>query len=70
MNELLENESRDGRLKPCPFCGGEAYLYLYCEGVDHSVGCSKCYFHRDEFNSDNEAIEAWNKRIEPEKETE
>lgn len=58
------------KLKPCPFCGGEAIIIheafrknIY--GVDvigTAIGCDNCnaqMFYRDK----EEAIEAWNKRI-------
>ena len=52
------------KLKPCPFCGGEAKLY---SGIGYAVvGCKKedcqgsacCY----KYNSKKEAIEHWNTR--------
>lgn len=50
-------------LKPCPFCGGEAKVSCgsnYCE-----VYCIKC-FGRVEQNGIDEAIEAWERRVENE----
>jgi Lar family restriction alleviation protein len=46
-------------LKPCPFCGGEAYApdrttWLRCR----ECGCETNYFETLE-----EAIEAWNRRF-------
>ena len=54
-------------LKPCPFCGGEARLFVN-GGV--RVICSKCYastrIMSDEIEYDSNAvetvIEAWNRR--------
>lgn len=55
------------KLKPCPFCGGEAHLsnwtdqaYVWCEcGVKTEV-----YLHS---GCVDKAIEAWNRRAEPER---
>ena len=54
-------------LKPCPFCGGEARLFVN-GGV--RVICPKCYastrIMSDEIEYDNSAVEtvveAWNRR--------
>lgn len=59
-------------LKPCPFCGGKAHLFV-SEGV--RVLCPKCgattkilvdgiTAHRVEGNAVKAVIEAWNKRVE------
>ena len=57
-------------LKPCPFCGGEAYIrehtriakprrYTYFR-----VGCEECGLRFPKFSETiAEAIEAWNRRI-------
>lgn len=58
-------------LKPCPFCGGEAKLYV-SDGV--SVKCPKCraqsrietdYYNGFEIRSGatNRVIDAWNRRV-------
>ena len=57
-------------LKPCPFCGGEAFtvenLY-YCEpgrvGL-WTVECNGCHATTFEYDSEQEAIEAWDRRAE------
>ena len=49
------------KLRECPFCGGEAECYeLILEGW--LCGCKKCgvAFHK---LTEEEAIEAWNKRV-------
>ena len=52
------------KLKPCPFCGGEAELYeddcsskfyVCCE----ACGCSTALHWREEY-----VIEVWNRRVE------
>jgi Lar family restriction alleviation protein len=54
-------------LKPCPFCGGEAFLYVETlPTIGHewaTVKCWKCQ-SRIERPHRNEAIAAWNTRAE------
>ena len=48
------------KLKPCPFCGGEAEV----EGERiFWVSCQKCWVETSSFNTLEEAIEAWNRRV-------
>ena len=50
-------------LKPCPFCGGEAEHYE--DGyMQHYVVCTRrgCYARSFGFESEAEAIDAWNTR--------
>ena len=54
------------KLKPCPFCGGEAKLYS--RAVDwllseHVVRCKKCHCMTDTYDTKVETIEAWNNRV-------
>ena len=59
-------------LKPCPFCGGQPYFYeIYSAGRKvWKVMCGKrvdCCAILNEWNTQKEAAEAWNKRnISPE----
>jgi len=65
---------KDTSLKPCPFCGGEAYWRLskkkYCQlhgdsYQDHIVGCFKprCDIQPSILGCNKEALkESWNKR--------
>lgn len=51
------------KLKPCPFCGGEAIVEMdeswYWEWHTY---CPQCFTDRGHFNSKYEAIDAWNTR--------
>ena len=55
-------------LKLCPFCGSTAFLteYDYDLGngyvVTHVVECNGCHAQTFEYDSPEEAIEAWNRR--------
>ena len=51
------------KLKPCPFCGGEAEIFVsdvtdravvYCKGCDAQIQIKP---------NEEEAIEAWNERV-------
>lgn len=59
-------------LKPCPFCGGKAYLSKLKTTVNIRFfvvcGNTKCIASADQlfgkrYYSENEAIEAWNRRV-------
>ena len=61
------------KLKPCPFCGGEArriYATQYDDSRSYSVMCISCRTaifrpkkgEWDSYRSIDEAIEAWNRR--------
>jgi Lar family restriction alleviation protein len=56
-------------LKPCPFCGGEAFLAEYDYALDngyiatHFVECNGCSVTTFEYDSPEEAAEAWNRRV-------
>lgn len=55
-------------LKPCPFCGGVACQVFSVWGEGYRYGCitNGCIGNANnllkQFNSDKEAIEAWNTR--------
>ena len=55
-------------LKPCPFCGDEAIILAFIEG--YRVGCIQLFACRGAANTSRaydteaEAVEAWNKRAE------
>ena len=51
---------KEAELKPCPFCGGEAGFYA--ETV-HWINCKKCGAESAYYETPEEAIEAWNRRV-------
>lgn len=60
------------KLKPCPFCGGEAKLYRYAidEYLSAEIKCKTCESGTKRFfdvNNDGmfitNLIEAWNRRV-------
>lgn len=56
------------KLKPCPFCGGQAKIKRYVNGCNEwsEIRCSKCGVRQDSimngYYKDDEATEAWNRR--------
>lgn len=52
-------------LKPCPFCGGEAEM-LTAESMNggylFGIMCNDCRSRGDVYDTEAEAIEAWNTR--------
>ena len=55
MNEEIE-------LKPCPFCGGKAYLE-WCKGHLYKVECEECHATTAKYITPLEAQEEWNMRV-------
>lgn len=60
------------KIEKCPFCGGEAriksrYIGYGSVGLGahdwYSVECKECRASSDEYRSEAEAIEAWNRRV-------
>ena len=51
-------------VKPCPFCGGEAF---FSERVEYGVKvvCKNCWNESKFYHDKIDAIIAWNSRIEP-----
>lgn len=56
------------KLKPCPFCGGEAWIITGPLGRFSYVYCTECraqgepFEVRAEYCAKDEAIKAWNRR--------
>ena len=56
-------------LKPCPFCGGEPFIYFSGSSSNGSFAeiiCKSCKCQTDRL-PESKAIEAWNRRTEDEK---
>ena len=56
---------RNDKLKPCPFCGGEAMMHTTGDGDGYRVACKRilgCGAKFEWFDREEEAIEAWNNR--------
>ena len=62
---------KDERVKPCPFCGGDAEVvrlrgYILCPSASHSpmyyVACTECGCRTGPDTSVKDIIEIWNKR--------
>ena len=55
-------------LKKCPFCGGEADCnnagFIKAGNLMWATECLDCGVTTDFFDSEQEAIEAWNRRTE------
>lgn len=64
------------KLKPCPFCGGEANIQLdinerydsdyedYREIEMYAVGCPRCSIGTQFYSNRNNAIKCWQQRAE------
>ena len=52
------------KLKPCPFCGGEARLQDESFGYPHWVYCKECgaKVHGRVVGDEKASIDAWNRR--------
>lgn len=56
------------KLKPCPFCGGEAEMInidaARVQGITDpvTVRCKECKCNTNWFSKEWEAIDAWNRR--------
>ena len=60
-----ERRLRMAELKPCPFCGGAAFVgeYRYGDcGETFFVFCTDCQAESHEHYTEEEAVEAWNRR--------
>lgn len=49
-------------LKPCPFCGGSAKLVNKIYEYKYYIYCTRCGVMTANFDSNNSAIGAWNRR--------
>lgn len=56
------------KLLNCPFCGGEAdcgKLVVHNGEWEWAVECIECGVITDSFDTEEKAIEAWNRRVDP-----
>ena len=53
------------KLKPCPFCGGEAFWAADTswEKITYSIYCSECGIETLQFKTKKAVRSAWNRRI-------
>ncbi len=57
------------KLKPCPFCNGEAEMvesFLYGKVKGYLVSCKKCMCETRLYSSKQNAEKAWNRRADNE----
>lgn len=52
----------DNEMNECPFCGSENISRVLTVGMKWMIGCNTCGCRTKEFDSDLEAITAWNRR--------
>lgn len=50
------------QLKNCPFCGGEAHIEFSYVWWGYFVSCTVCGATQENYDKEEEAIEAWNRR--------
>lgn len=65
---------KDKRLKPCPMCGNESPDIYDVDAFDDyecwCVKCSECGLELNDYHQEDDAIDAWNKRVESKVENE
>ena len=54
--------TKEPELKPCPFCGGDAYMSEDVKFHVFFVACSHCVSRTGNHKSKEYASDAWNKR--------
>lgn len=57
-----DKQAHTVKIKPCPFCGGEADVDIGNFG-GMVCYCKQCFSQGKQCNTEEEAIEAWNRRI-------
>lgn len=63
VNDMVTFIDDDIELKPCPFCGSTAGLYVSYEGR-YAVRCNYCRIGTTLMKNEQDAIELWNHREE------
>ena len=53
-------------IKPCPFCGGEAWMSNFAGSMDFypTVECTTCGCNSGLCMTVDKAVERWNRRVE------
>lgn len=52
------------KLKPCPFCGGSDLRIIEAHWIKSAVICKQCGSASGCYDTEQQAIEAWNRRVE------
>ena len=50
------------QMKKCPFCGSEKDVVIFSDEGRHHGMCWACLCSTDNFDSKDEALNAWNRR--------
>lgn len=59
-NSFVRKMAREPEPKRCPFCGGEAVI----DGFPlRYMKCKECGAETETFSSEEEVVEAWNRRV-------
>lgn len=64
----MSTEAKGLALAPCPFCGGTLGLYYASHNPARAVACGECGAEGPAGDTDAEAAENWNARVEIEDE--
>ena len=59
--KVSDNAMTEQKLKPCPFCGGEASIYV-AHDDGYYVCCDECGCCLPVYNMEQDAIREWNRR--------
>jgi len=65
LKEIRELQASKIEIKPCPFCGNEAFEDI--QAKPPAVGCMDCGFWFDSFYGLKDSKEKWNIRATPPK---
>lgn len=54
---------KNKELKPCPFCGGIAYIQKHSYRYAYWIKCYDCGVETEAYGFEDEAIKVWNRRV-------